>query len=558
MKSEKRIEPREVKLSGISISPGIAFGYIHLIDPILPAVHSVRIPDSADAQDEVSKLERALEEVRNSIHDHVEEYHAIAGRDSEEIIAAHILMLEDHEFFSGIKDRIISDHLTAERALREAFSIAAGALAEADDPYLSARAEDLRDICQNLRLVLIHGPSALKTGKEDFRHRVMLSYHMYPSDILRARRRKAAAFITSCKTYTSHGAILLRASALPAVGGLEFPERPLGEKTPVLVDADRGEVILWPRPKTVEHTLARLQVREGIASREPLPPTDAQTNDGVRVALWANIDNPSQIQVCFQQRLRGIGLFRTEFFALEHGRIPDETIQYQAYRSIMERLAGRPLVIRTFDIGADKVAPGLDECQGQNPALGIRGIRRHLVLHREEFRTQIRAILRASVDSVVSVLFPMVTHAGDIRRAKACVEQVASELDREGIPFNRSVKFGAMVEVPSAAFGIDHILEVVDFASVGTNDLMQYFTASDRDNTAVIEYQNPRDAGFFQLMEHIMDRARMLGRERDVHVCGDLASDPDAAVTLIRLGFTSLSVNPVAAARIRKAIEQSG
>ena len=173
----------------------------------------------------------------------------------------------------------------------------------------------------------------------------------------------------------------------------------------------------------------------------------------------------------------------------------------------------------------------------------------------EEFRTQIRAILRASVDAKVSILFPMVTHAGDIERAKAHIEHVASELDRDGIPFSQHVKLGAMVEIPSAAFGIENILEIVDFVSVGTNDLLQYFTASDRDNTAVIEYQQPETAGLFQFMGHIIERARAMGRERDVHVCGDLASDPEAAVTLVSLGFVSLSVNPAATPRIRHAIE---
>ena len=342
---------------------------------------------------------------------------------------------------------------------------------------------------------------------------------------------------------------------MPAVGGIDIPDRPLDEETPVLVDADHGEVILWPRSETIRQALDRSRMPDEISPGVPLPPADAQTSNGVRVALWANIDNPSQIPLCFRHRLRGIGLFRTEFMALEHGRIPDESAQYKTYLDAIKSLEGRPLVIRTFDMGADKVVAGLDECTGRNPALGIRGIRRHLTRYQEEFRTQIRSILRASVDADVSIMFPMVTHAGDIHRAKAHVERVAFELDRDGVPFNRHVKWGAMIEVPSAALGIEDILHIVDFVSVGTNDLLQYLTASDRDNTAVIEYQQPETAGLFRLMRYVLDRARALGRERDVHVCGDLASDPDAATTLVRLGVVSLSINPAAAPRVRHALE---
>ena len=555
MGSDNHIEQSEVRLVGVSISPGVAFGLIHLINPILSALAEVPVVGASAVRRELSKLEMALQEVRNTIAHHVREYHSIAERDFEEILSAHLLILDDRVFFSAINDKIRSDHITAERAIYEAFSETAGGLQSADDPYLRGRAEDLRDICQSIRLVLIHGPRALSVTEQDTRKSVIFSFNIYPSDVLRARRSKAIAFVTSCKASTSHGAILLRASAIPAIGGIELPDQPLVEETPVLVDVDHGEIVLWPKPETIQHAFDRSQSYEKLGPDLHLPPADAKTKDGFRVALWANIDNPTQISQCFRHRLRGIGLFRTEFMALEYGRIPDESEQYKTYLDVIDRLEGRPLIIRTFDIGADKVVVGLDECSGHNPALGVRGIRRHLTRHPEELRTQIRAIMRASVNAQVSILFPMITNTGDVQRAKEIVEQVVSELERAGTPFNQGVKLGAMVEVPSAALVIESILQNVDFVSIGTNDLLQYLTASDRDNTAVIEYQNPETSGLFQLMKHIIDEARGLGKDGDIHVCGDLASDPDAAVNLVRMGFLSLSINPAAAPRVRHAIE---
>jgi phosphotransferase system enzyme I (PtsI) len=231
--------------------------------------------------------------------------------------------------------------------------------------------------------------------------------------------------------------------------------------------------------------------------------------------------------------------------------VPNEEAQYDAYKKAAESLSDRPLVIRTFDFGADKDPGGLNECSGRNPALGMRGIRRHLLLQPDELRQQMRAILRAAVHGDISILLPVVTNLQDILLARGHLQEAKSELERTGTPHNPKVRLGAMVEIPSAALQIDQILDAVDFVSIGTNDLLQYLTASDRDNPNVLHYQQPDTAGLYRLLTLIIQAAQAKDRVEDVCVCGEMASEPEAAVALVKIGFRCLSVTPATADRVR-------
>jgi phosphotransferase system enzyme I (PtsI) len=271
----------------------------------------------------------------------------------------------------------------------------------------------------------------------------------------------------------------------------------------------------------------------------------------------ANIDHPSQTDLCLRYQLSGVGLFRTEFLVLDRGCVPTEDEQYQIYKSTVVNLAGRPLVIRTFDFGADKEPSGLNECLGRNPALGVRGIRRHILRRPDELREQLKAILRAAIDTDISILLPVVTNLADVHWARAHLEEVRMELERSNTPHSCTVKVGAMIETPSAALQADQILGAVDFVSVGTNDLLQYLTASDRDNPAVLAYQQPNNSGLYRLLELVMTTAQSMGRSKDVYVCGELASEPDGAVCLAQIGIRCLSVTPAAASAVRNAIGET-
>jgi len=549
---KKKADPHN-KLSGRIIAPGIAYGYAHLEEPF-PSTYSSNI-DSNAVKSEISRLEAAIERVRQHLEEHVRECHSPAEEDCQQIISSHLFILDDQQFFNSIALRIKNHFVSAERAVEEEFSDIAKRLGISRDNYLRARAEDLRDICQIVQKALLLGEEAFLPLDPNHRATVLFLEHLHPSAVIRARKFGAVAVITSSIAYTSHGAILLRASGIPSMGGVAISSTPFKEGTPLLVDAIHGEIHINPSEKILKKAFNLASQMEQTRADRSLPPLKAHTTDGREISLWANIDHPSQATLCFHYQLSGIGLFRTEFLVLDSGHIPDEEEQYQAYKHVVEQLEGRPLVLRTFDIGGDKVTASLHECAGANPSLGVRGIRRHLLRHPQELRTQLRAILRAAVGANVLILLPMVTNSEDILAARVHMEEVRAELEQERIPFNRTVRIGAMVEVPSAALSIAELLRNVDFVSIGTNDLLQYLTASDRDNPEVIAYQSLEASGLQILLKSIMEQARAMGRERDVQVCGEIASDPEGAKFLVQIGITSLSISPNSAPAVREAIE---
>ncbi|MFC2171413.1 phosphoenolpyruvate--protein phosphotransferase [Acidobacteriota bacterium] len=550
---KERRTGRSNKLRGKIITPGIAFGYAHH-EELVPSYSSLTIKPEA-VEHEMARLESAVSLVRKHLEDHVREFHSPAEEDFRQIISLHALALDDLQFFSLITRRVKCDLVSAEKAVEEEFSAAAQRLSASGDPYLQARTEDLRDICQLVQKALVYGIKSFQPLDSDLSAPVFISSHLRPSAVLRARRAGAVAFVTSSSAFSSHGAILLRVGGIPSLGGVALSDTDIEEGMPLLVDAIHGEVQGYPSKKARGKAFDLAKRFETLDTQDPLPPQAVSTANGRKIHILANIDHPSQTMLCLQHRLHGIGLFRTEFLALDSGRIPDEEEQYKTYRRVIELLEGRPIVIRTFDIGGDKIMSGLHQCSGPNPALGIRGIRRHLHNHPQEFLTQLRAILRAALDADVAVLFPMVTHTGDILAARFHLKEACAELEREGVLFNRNVKVGAMIEVPSAALGIAKILETVDFVSIGTNDLLQYLTAADRDNPEVITYLDIDTSELCPLLEYIVNEARSVGRERDVSVCGEMASDPDGARFLVRIGVTSLSISPGSSPSIRNALE---
>ncbi len=275
---------------------------------------------------------------------------------------------------------------------------------------------------------------------------------------------------------------------------------------------------------------------------------------GTKIRLMANIENLHQVGLVLRNNREGVGLFRTEFLILTTDKVPDEEEQYEVYRKMVDVLSGKEIVVRTFDLGADKIEPGLERCTGKNPALGVRGIRRHLLHRPEELRTQLRALIRAASGSSVGILFPMITTVNDIIEVKKHLQEVKNELRDESTPFSPHVKLGAMIEIPAAAVAIQDILREVDFVSVGTNDLIQYFMAADRDNEAVLHYSDSTNAAFMHLLRFIIESAAEMGRAEDVTICGEMASDPRLVLPLINLGYRSLSISPVSAESIRDGI----
>lgn len=553
MHNKHEFVENDKKLTGRIISTGVALGYAHLEESLPLMVTSSIVPEKVDY--ELARLEAAVALVRQHLEDHIREFHSPSEEDFQQIVSMHLLMLEDKKMLSSIARRIEKKLFSAENAVETEFSIASGRLGASKDLYMHARSEDLRDICQIIKKALLLGEAAFKQLVSGRDAPIFIAEYLQPSFVIRAKKSGAVAFVTSSHNFSSHGAILLRSSGIPALGGVIFSGTTIDEGSQLLVDAIRGEVYLHPSEEVRKTAFAVASQLEQPKLDHSLSPLDVRTRDGQEVAIWSNIDHPSQTALCFHYRTRGVGLFRTEFLVLEHGYVPDEEQQYQTYRHVVELLDGRPLVLRTFDIGADKVNTSLHQCTGHNPALGIRGLRRHLLLFPTELRTQIRAILRAAVSADVSILLPMVTNVKDVQAALIILDDVCAELENEGVPFNRKTKIGAMIEVPSAALEIASILHTVDFVSIGTNDLLQYLTASDRDNPDVILYQSLEGSGLPFLLKHIVEQARKMGREQDVFVCGEIASDPNIAKFLVQTGIMSLSISPCAIPAVREAIK---
>lgn len=340
------------------------------------------------------------------------------------------------------------------------------------------------------------------------------------------------------------------------MGGVTGLSRVVLEGDTIVVNANDGIVVVRPSSQSIEEHTARLDV-PGLPL-EVRAEEGWSTKDGTQVHLLANIESPDQLGFAYDIGLEGVGLFRTEFLALTSGSFPREEEQYEVYQKVVQASCGKKICIRTFDIGADKQSPTLYRNVARNPAMGTRGIRRHLNADLDEFKTQVRAILRAAAGSAadVGILLPVVTTVDEVRLARQHIEDVKTELSASGTPSSSETKLGVMIEVPAAAISIEEMLAEVDFVSVGTNDLLQHFMAADRDNEEVLKYNDFEQPAFLWLMRHIIDKAAELGRVEDVTVCGEAASRANLVLIMLRLGYRAFSIAPVALAGVQQAIER--
>lgn len=318
----------------------------------------------------------------------------------------------------------------------------------------------------------------------------------------------------------------------------------------MILDGDRGVLIAHPSAQTLAEYKARAEMEAQREAPATLP--RCITEEGEPITLRANIENPEQAKLMLVHGLEGVGLFRTEFLTTPNGQVPSEEEQYLAYRSVVDTASGRRVNIRTFDIGGDKQMGISCRCTGRNPSLGIRGIRRHLLVAPDELRIQLRAILRAAHDSDTALLIPMVTSLDDIDQTKRILTAVKENLRKEGAEFLDSIQLGVMIETPAAAIATKDILSRVDFVNLGTNDLLQYFMAADRDNEQVMDYNDPTNSAFLWLLEFILAEAGKTDRENDVAICGEIASNLEMIPRLLRMGYRSFSIAPIIADAFRK------
>jgi multiphosphoryl transfer protein len=503
---------------------------------------------ASDPQAEWEALQRALERVRTEIRATRDSVAARAGEYSAAIFDAHLLFLEDDALLEPARRAIFEQGRNAAQAWHGAAETVAAEYRSLDDEYLGARAEDLAGVARQVVAELVGGEAAAATVVEAG---IVVAADLTPADTAALDRELVRGIATAYGGPTSHSAILARSLGIPAAVGLGEQLLDVTEGAPLALDGDAGAVVVDPAEELVrdyerrsaEHDEA---TRRALASAQ-LP---TRTRDGRRIEVVANVGSPEDVDTAVASGAEGVGLLRTEFLFLERDSIPLEDEQFAAYADMAERLQGRPLILRTLDVGADKPLPYIPRRAEANPFLGVRGIRLGLA-QPELLETQLRAALRVAALHPLKVMFPMVTTLAEYHQAVSVLARAREQLGREAAG---PLEVGIMVEVPAAALAAEAFAPEVDFFSIGTNDLVQYTMAAERGNDAVAGLADGLHPAVLRLIRAVVEAAEAYGKW--VGVCGELGSDPLAVPVLVGLGVSELSVNPPAIPATKEAVRQ--
>jgi phosphotransferase system enzyme I (PtsI) len=526
-------------LRGIPASRGISIGPSFLFKKGELHIAHFKIEDT---KAEIQRFEQALTQARQELAQVLEKAQSETDAGTASIFEAHVLMLEDPDFLTAIQDKINHEALNAEAAVEDATEKYAQMLDAMQDEYLKARAADIRDVGMRIVRILLKVADSPTSGLD--RPAIILAEELTPSDTILLDKSLLLGFCTAGGGPVAHVAILARQLGLPAVVGMGSDIVSIPDLTEVLVDGDEGT--LWVEPDTAtvanKRALAASELEKAAEARKRAS-EPAITQDGHRVKIVANIGDLDGARMALENGAEGVGLLRTEFLYLERTNMPDEEEQYQAYRAILDTFGRQPVILRTLDIGGDKALPYLSLPEESNPFLGLRAIR--LCLARPEiFKPQLKAALRAGVDHNLKLMFPMVATTAEVRAARAILEECRGELADSGQPFAKQVEIGIMVEIPAAAITADKLATVVDFFSIGTNDLTQYTMAADRTSSSVSALANAFQPAVLRLIHDIVEAAHQ--QTKWVGMCGELAGEPLAIPLLIGLGLDELSMNPPA------------
>lgn len=536
-----------MRFQGIAVSSGVAIGKAVVIGQDVFSIPSQYV--AADAvEQEISRFHQAVETAAKAIERNRDLVTQELGPKSGAIFQAHLEILRDQKIHADIERLIREKQYSPERACTEVLRRYADVFRRLPNPEFAERAYDVMDIERQLLRALLGEP------RRSLSHltspAILLARNLTPSEVANLDRKMIKGFVTELGGPTSHTAIVAQGLGIPAVVGTgPFLAEVAGGDT-VIVDGDRGIVIVHPDEETLrEYDQEVRSIQAFTAELEKLHDLPAVTLDGTPINIYGNIEFPHEAVLCLKHGAEGIGLYRTEFLYLGRSDLPSEEDHYRAYREVIEAMGDRIVTIRTFDLGADKVAAQFGFEKEPNPCLGLRSIRLAL-RHLELFRTQARAILRASVLGNIQVMFPMIATVAELRQAKLIWADVMEDLAENGIPFRHDIPIGIMVEVPSVAIMIDRFLDEVDFVSIGTNDLIQYTLAVDRTNRNVVSMYNPTDPAVLRLIAYTIQEANRKGVP--VSLCGQMASHPLYTMLLIGLGLRKLSVTSSAIPEVKK------
>lgn len=553
--AQRKSAAGEIVLEGLAVSSGIAIGEAHVVE-----IGVVNVPDyevAADAIDTemarfasaLAKSERQLKKLKKKSV----ELHGAAAEELGFLLEAHLQMLSGSRVVRGVEKRIQQDRQNAEAAVQAEINAVAHDFEHLNDPYLSARAKDVREVGDRLLRNLT------KTPFEAFKHlpegAIVIAEELTPADTALLDPKKIHAFATELGGAESHTAIMARSLALPAVLGLAGLSKSVKTGDTVIVDGTGGRLYVNPTPARLDELNRRqLEIEKTDRLLARLKNVPAITRDGQRVGMLVNLELPRELDMALNAGAEGVGLLRSEFLFMNRVDLPTEDEQYAAYREIVEGMRDRPVTIRTLDVGGDKLAPSLRDRLGDaaNPALGLRAIRLGLQ-ERDLLETQIAAILRASAHGEVRILLPMISSVSEVRQVREVVTQTAKRLKRRGVRIADPLPpIGIMIEVPGAALAADALAQLADFFAIGSNDLTQYTLAIDRGEEQVAHLYNPLHPAVLRLIQFATEAA--LRARIPISVCGEIAGDPKFVPLLLGLGIQDLSMAPVNLPRVKQRI----
>ena len=538
-----------ISIQGKGVSTGVAIGPLYFFQR---AKSTIRRYEVADVEAEWARFKAAQEKAIEQLGELAEKAREEAGDEAALLFETHQMMAEDMEYEESIQTAIQETKLNAEAAVTDTAAQFAEMFASMDDPYFQARSADVKDVSGRIISILT---GVVQGGINSPVPVILAADDLAPSETVQLDKSKILGFITEGGSGSSHTAILARTMGIPAIIGVGDQMKPEYEGREVIIDGSTGGVVIEADADTRAHLLKKMEEqkrqRELLEKLKGLPNT---TQDGQSIRVYCNIGSPDDVAAVLSNDAGGVGLFRSEFLYLNCDDFPSEDYQFEAYKKVLSDMGGKEVVIRTLDIGADKQIGYFNMPKEENPALGNRALR--ICLNRPEiFRTQLRALFRASAYGKLGIMFPMVTSVWEVKEARKMCDQVKAELTKEGIPFSDDVEIGIMIETPAAVLMSDRLAKVVDFFSCGTNDLTQYTLACDRQNADLGRFYNPHHPAVLRALKMVCDNAHKNGVW--VGICGELGADLSLTETFLSIGIDELSVSPRSVLPLRQKIRET-
>ena len=531
---------------GKKVFHGIAIGKVRVFAKTENQVSRRKIEDT---QAEVARFEDAKQKAIDQLHALYEKALKEVGEVNAQIFDVHAMMLDDGDYIDSIHNLIEGQNVNAEYAVAQTGDNFAKMFADMDDEYFKARSVDVKDISERVITILNGNDTASDIGEDPV---IIVAEDLAPSETVQMDKSKLLGFVTHLGSANSHTAILARTMGIPALISVDIETSWNGKMA--ILDGYAGKIIVDPDAATLaEYEEKKKKDEEQKELLLTLKGKENVTKSGQKINLYANIGNVSDLASVLENDAGGIGLFRSEFLYLESEDYPTEDAQFAAYKTVAENMAGKKVIIRTLDIGADKQVDYFQMEKEENPAMGYRAIR--ICLDRPEiFKTQLRAIYRASYYGTISIMFPMIISVKEVKRIKEIIAEVKAELTAEGIPF-KDCEIGVMIETPAAVMISDLLAEEVDFFSIGTNDLTQYTLAIDRQNPKLDNFYDSHHEAILRMLQMVVDNGHKHGCW--VGICGELGADTTLTATFLKMGFDELSVSPSMILRVREEIRKT-